>query len=193
MQRIAVVGFQPDADVYKGLCELLTKYPVAHVLLPMNESSLFIKSALKAIADKGAKLDLYISVSAEIEGPMQPEDITICSNPVKEVMRLLNSDDVLALVWDDSMEAHAVLHSMEDLGLEAWDISDGLDPLEIDYEEDDTSEVLYDAMQKSLEVFTENLAAYVTASVLEILSETILQRMKEDEGTKDIMPFDDDE
>jgi hypothetical protein len=107
-------------------------------------------------------------------------------------MRQVEPHDTLAMVWDDSLEAHAVLHSLEDYGLEMWDITDGLDIIEIDYDDDRETEELYDIMTTTLNLFAESLAAYVTSTVLDVLTDTIRERLAEEDDMKDISPFDDD-
>jgi hypothetical protein len=107
-------------------------------------------------------------------------------------MRQIEPNDLLAIVWDDSLEAHAVLHSLEDFGIEAWDITDGLDVLETDYDDEETSDELYAAMVTTLNLFAESLAAYVTSTVLDVLTVTIRERLEEEGNMRDISPFDDD-
>jgi hypothetical protein len=73
-----------------------------------------------------------------------------------------------------------------------WDITDGLDVIEIDYDKDTETEELYDVMASTLTLFAESLAAYVTSAVLDVLTETIRDRLAEEDDMKDISPFDDD-
>lgn len=184
MKKIAVIGFQDDADIEEGLSKLIDKHPNATVYLPLEEMSPFTKEVISTVKNKGAKLNAFISPTSDTEGELLTEDITICTNPVKEIMRMLNSDDILALVWDDSVEAHMVLHSLEDFGMETWDILEGLNPIEVTFHEDDNTDELYEVMVQTLELFAESLAAYVTSAVLDVLSETIRHRMDEDEDSR---------
>jgi hypothetical protein len=191
MKRVAVISFDDNADVTDGLEELLDKYDDIHVMLAVVGNNLFVKSALKAMLSYDVSFTLYVSETEGIEH-IPHESITICSNPVKEIMRHIEPHDVLAMVWDDSLEAHAVLHSLEDFGLEMWDITDGLDVIEIDYDDEDTTDDLYDIMTTTLNLFAESLTAYVTSAVLDVLADTIKNRMEEEDDMKDISPFDDD-
>jgi hypothetical protein len=186
MKKIAVIGFQDNADVEDGLGKLLDKYPDATVYFSLEEITPFVKSILSTVMDKGAKLKAFISASTDTEGELLTEDIIICVNPLKEVMRMLNSDDVLALVWDDGVEAHMVLHSLEDFGMETWDVLDGLNPIEVTFHEEETTDELYEIMVQTLEMFTDTLAAYVTSAVLDVLTETIRNRMEEEDDSKGI-------
>jgi hypothetical protein len=191
MKRIAVISFDEDADVTEGLEQLLEKFDEAHIFLAVASNNNFVKSALKAMLSYDVSFTLYVSETEGIEH-IPHENITICSNPIKEVMRQIEPHDVLAMVWDDSLEAHAVLHSLEDFGLEMWDITDGLDVIEIDYSEEETTNDLYDIMESTLTLFAESLAAYVTSAVLDVLTDTIRGRLAEEDDMRDISPFDDD-
>jgi hypothetical protein len=191
MQRVAVISFDESADVTEGLELLFDKYDEVHVMLAVSSNNNFVRTALKAILSYDASFTLYVSETEGIEH-IPHENIIICSNPVKEVMRQIQSNDVLAMVWDDSLEAHAVLHSLEDYGLEMWDITDGLDIIEIDYDDEDNTDDLYDIMTTTLNLFAESLAAYVTSAVLDVLTDTIKERLAEEGDMKDISPFDDD-
>jgi hypothetical protein len=95
------------------------------------------------------------------------------------------------MAWDDSDEAHMTLHSLEDFGLEMWNIKGTLNPIEMDFTED-TTEELFDAMQESLVGFIDVFAAYIASSVLDTLMDTITARLEQELGTKDINPFGDD-
>lgn len=192
MQKIALISFNPDVDVTDAIEELVERYPYAEFLLPINEYGKFARSALKAVVDTGT-YHLFFSENASIDDyAIHNDDITFCSNPMKEVLRQLNTGDVLGLVWDDSIEAHAILHSLEDFALDMWDISDGLDQIEIDYDDVTDTDKLFEAMTGTLILFAESLAEYVTSAVLDVLTETIRERLEEDETMKDISPFDDD-
>jgi hypothetical protein len=192
MKRIVVVSFDYEVDVSKGLRKLIQKHPDAKILIPIEEYGLFAKSALES-AMKESEFHLYISETAgSLDRVVNAENITFCSNPIKEVTRQITSEDILAIVWDDGIEVHTVIHSLEDFGLEMWDITDGLGVIEMDYDDEESTEELYSVMVTTLNLFAESLVAYVTSSVLDVLSETIMERIAEEEGNKDISPFDDD-
>ena len=191
MQRIAVISFDESADVTEGLELLFEKYDEPHVMLAVSSNNSFVRTALKAMLSYDVSFTLYVSETEGIEH-IPHENITICSNPIKEVIRQVQPHDVLAMVWDDSLESHAVLHSLEDYGLEMWDITEGLDVIEIDYDSDSNTDELYDIMTTTLDLFAESLAAYVTSAVLDVLTDTIRERLAEEDDMKDISPFDDD-
>jgi hypothetical protein len=192
MQKIAIISFDDDVDVSKAVEELAERYPHAEFLLPILEYGRFAKSALKAVIDTGT-YHLFFSETASIDDyAVEADDITFCINPIKEILRQLDTGDVLGIVWDESLESHSVLHSLEDFALDMWDITDGLDPIEIDYSEESETEELFDAMTSTLNLFAESLAAYVTSAVLDVLTDTIRERLEEEGTMKDISPFDDD-
>lgn len=186
IKKIAVIGFQPDADIVEGLGKLLDRHPDATVYIPVEEMDPFTKSVIETVRSKGSAYKPFVATSSDTEETFVGEDFVICMNPIKEIMRMLNSDDVLALVWDDSVEAHMVLHSLEDYGMETWDIMDGLNPIEVTFHEDESTDELYETMIQTLDLFAESLAAYVTSAVLDVLTETIRHRMSEDDDVRDI-------
>jgi hypothetical protein len=194
MKQIAVVSYQEDVDVSKGMAELIAKYPKAKVLIPVERYNIFAKSVLQVVLANDMKFHLFISDESEgiDDAVIKAEDITFCSNPNREVMRQVRPYDVLALVWDDSTDAHIALHTLEDFGLESWDISDGLDMIEIDHA-DETAEELMDAVQDSMAAFIENLSAYVVTTVLDALTQSVNEHIDSIEHQKDISPFDDEE
>lgn len=191
MKKIAVISFEPDADVFRGLDRLIEKYPDAHVMIAVSGDNTFVRSTVKAVVDEAASFMFYVSETEGLE-ELPTNTVTICANPVKEVLREIQAEDVLALVWDDSLENHAVIHSVEDYGLELWDITHGLDPIEVNYDEEDNTDELYEVMVTTLTLFAETLAAYVVSSVLDVLTETIMRRIEGDDDMRDVSPFDDD-
>jgi hypothetical protein len=187
-----LLTFDPSADVYYPLVELLGKEDVSEVLIPVITRGVFTETAINAVKEQGADFNLYVDVETTIDGlEDDSEQITICSNPIKELLNLITPDDILAIAWDDSDEAHMIIHSLEDFGLEMWNIKGTLNPIEMDYTED-TTEELFDAMQESLTSFIEVFSAYIASSVLDTLMDTITARLEEELGSKDINPFGDD-
>ena len=133
MKRIMVFGFD-DTEVSKGLKELLKKHPDAPVFIPVTDNFKFAESAVLTAKEQNHKYQIYFSDAGDEVDQMilGADDITVCVNPIKEILREVASDDVIALAWDDGVHSHLVLHSVEDYGVETWDISDGLDPITID-------------------------------------------------------------
>ena len=165
---------------------------MSEVLIPVITRGIFTETAINAVKEQGIDFKIYLDVETTVDGLEEDSDqIIICVNPIKELLNLITPDDILAMAWDDSDEAHMTLHSLEDFGLEMWNIKGTLNPIEMDYTED-TTEELFDAMQESLSGFIDVFAAYIASSVLDTLMDTITARLEQELGTKDINPFGDD-
>lgn len=192
MKRIVVLPFK-DADVQEGLRRLIQLNPGTTVVLPVAPAlSVFTASSLQVLTETKANYHLFFTDGDEgIDNLiLNAQDITMCNNPMKEILREITSEDVLAMVWDESIEAHLALHAVEDFAIETWNIEEGLEVIEVDFDEDDDTDILYEEMQESLSNFIEAFATYLTAGVLDVLSKTIEAKIKEDEGKKGINPFD---
>ena len=190
MKRVVVLQFK-DGDVQEGLRRLINLNPESVVVFPVIDLPQFTTSAMKALEETNAKYHLFFTDSSEnIDNlVVKAHDITMCSNPLKEILREITSEDVLAMVWEDSIEAHLALHAVEDLAIETWDIEDGLEVIEVDLDEDDESDILYEEMQEALSAFIEAFATYITNGVLNTLAKAVEERLREDLGKKDIDPF----
>lgn len=191
MKRIIVLSFK-DGDVYEGLRRLIALNEDAVVVLPVMGLPTFTATAMKAIEETKAKYHLFFTDSTEGIDKLilNAHDITMCSSPLREIMREITSEDVLAMVWDDSVEAHMALHAVEDFAIETWNIEDGLDVIEVDYDEDD-SDVLYAEMQEKLSEFIESFSEYIMAGVLGVITKAVQERIAEEEGKREINPFED--
>lgn len=191
MKRIVVLSFK-DGDVEEGLRRLIALNPEAVVVLPITGLPKFTSTAMKAIKEAKAKYHLFFTDSTEGIDKLilNAHDITMCSSPLREIMREITSEDVLAMVWDDSIEAHMALHAVEDFAIETWNIEDGLDVIEVDYDDDD-SDVLYAEMQEKLSEFIESFSEYIMAGVLGVITKAVQERIAEEEGKREINPFED--
>lgn len=192
MKRIIVLSFK-DGNVTEGLRRLIALHPDAVVVLPVMGLSTFTSSAMEAIRETKAKYHLFFTDSTEnIDGLiLGAHDITMCANPMKEVLREITADDILAMVWDESIEAHMTLHAVEDLAVETWNIEDGLDVIEVDYDDDSESDLLYAEMQEKLSDFIESFSEYIMNGVLDVLTKAVQERLAEEAGKREINPFED--
>jgi hypothetical protein len=192
MKRIIVLPFK-DGDVYDGLRRLIALNEDALVIFPVMGLSVFTETAMKAIQETNAKYHLFFTDNTEDIDKLilGAHDMTICSNPIREILREVTSEDILGMVWDDSIEAHLALHAVEDYAIETWSIEDGLDFIEIEDDEVD-SNVLYEDMQEKLSEFIEVFSEYIMTGVLEALTHAVQERLEEEEGKKDINPFEED-
>lgn len=188
--NIAVISFE-DVCVDEGVTQLLEKYGKGvNVFIPVtgNENH-FAESVMGICKEHGVRTTCFIANASDIDHILVgADDIVITDNPVKEMIRQITLNDVLGIVWDNSPMAHFVLSAVEDFGIETWDITEGLDQIEIDYS-DEPVEIIRERMVESMNVFVEHLADYVMTSVLDILSEEVAKRIMEDE--KEIDPFKD--
>jgi hypothetical protein len=196
--KIAIISFQ-DIDVTNGIDDLFDKYGVEEttVLLPiLKRDKLFTQSVIDACLDHGVKVHCFFTSAEGLDHILnKADDITVIDNPVKEVLLQLNTGDSLGLVWDDSPQAHFALHTVEDLALDTWDITDGIDVLEIDQDDfsDMSNKELHDSMHKHLGMFVDLLASFVASTVMDSLSEAVAAHIEDSENKRDISPFRDDE
>ena len=190
MKRIIVLPFK-DGNVKEGMRRLIQLNPDAVVLFPVMELPKFTASLVKVLEETKAKYHLFFTDGSEgmDDLVLKAHDITLCMNPLKEIVREVTAEDTLAMVWEDSIEAHLTLHAVEDLAVETWNIEDGLEPIEVDFDDDDESDMLYEEMQEALSNFIEAFATYITNGVLNTLSRAVEERLREDMGKKDIDPF----
>ena len=185
--NILVVSFK-DVDVSIGLDQLVKKYPNAKVCFPVTGDDRFFQSVVQVCQDNNSTVHCFLPEMGEDVQvfPMDKNQVTVASDPIKEMLKNVTSEDVLALVWDDSIECHLALHSVEDYGLESWDITEGLDPIEIDYAEDDIQSEMFTDMMDSMQDFVEKMTLYVTANILESLNQVIGENL---DRLHDIDPF----
>ena len=191
--NIAVISFQ-DVCADEGMLELINKYgkdKELRVLLPVTGSeNHFAESVMDVCRDHSVKVTCFIVNAIDIDHILlNADDIVITDNPVKEIVRQITTEDTLGIVWDDSPQAHFILHAIEDFGIEVWDITEGLDQIEVEFTE--SQEDVYKAMMDSMAIFVEHMADYIMTSVLDVLAETVAKRIEED--GKDILPFKDDD
>ena len=180
-----------DGDVQDGMRRLIQLTPEAVVVFPVVEMPIFTESMVSILEETNAKYHLFFTDGSDgIDSlVLKAHDLTMCSNPIREITREITAEDILAMVWEDSIEAHLTLHAVEDLAIETWNIEDGLEPIEVEFDDDDESDVLYEEMQDALSNFIESFATYITNGVLNTLSKAVEERIREDMGKKDVDPF----
>jgi len=191
--NVAIISFE-DICIEEGVEKLIEKYGKdINVFLPVTgKENHFAESVIDICKAYDVKVTCFITNAMGIDHLLiDSEDIVITDNPVKEIIRQISINDAIGLVWDDSPQAHYILSAVEDFGVDVWDVTDGLDPIEIDYD-DKSSDELYDNMAVSMMAFVHAMSEFVTSSVLDALSESIAERLQESEG-RDISPFGDDE
>jgi len=195
--KIAIFSDE-NLDVSKALDQLITKYSEQspEVIFPVKKNyDEFSQSVIRKCLENRVKVTAYFKDATGLEHILkQADDISITDEPIQEVLRQLESKDAVGIVWTDSLNDHLVLHSVEDLALDVWDITDGIDPIEIDdpFSDMDT-EHLHDAMHKTLEVAIDMMAAYIASTVMESISESVMDHIINQIEKKNISPFEDNE
>ena len=192
MKRISVVSFQ-DIDVSDGLEQLVMMYDDPFILFPITKNRIFVESVWNVIKKHGVEFHAYFSESSDFTDTILSgsKHFTKVSSPIKEVIKMINiPEDVLAIAWDDSPEAHTVLHSVEDYGVETWSILDGLDVIDVDSapEDMDEDEVL-DLIEDTFMGLVELLAGYITTKVVTLLTQEVNAHIDNMEGRNDVDPF----
>ena len=192
MKRISVVSFQ-DIDVSYGLEQLVMMYDDPFILFPITKNRIFVESVWNVIKKHGVEFHAYFSESSDFTDTILSgsKNFTKVSSPIKEVIKMINiPEDVLAIAWDDSPEAHTVLHSVEDYGVETWSILDGLDVIDVDSapEDMDEDEVL-DLIEDTFMGLVELMAGYITTKVVTLLTQEVNAHIDKMEGRNDVDPF----
>ena len=177
MNKIIVISYV-NTDVSIALEELALKLPDHELVIPVTDDDVFVRSAVGVAQKLKRPYDLFFSESSNLfnEVSQGAESTTLCSSPLKEVIRYITSNDTLAIAWDDSVEAHMTLHSVEDFGVEAWNIDGLLEHIHISSGE---PEDLYEEMQDAFSAFIEVFAAYIAAEVIEVIGKTVEQTLLE--------------
>ena len=196
--KIAVFS-SVSKDVSQGIHALIDKYalhsPEVHFPISVGNET-FVMSIINTCKERKVKTVAYFPNAVGLDHMLkEADDLVIVDIPSKEIIRQLNTDDAVGIYWTDSIEDHIITHSLEDLAIEIFDITDGLDPIELDVNplEDMDEEDLHDAMHMHLGAFVDLLAAFVASTVMNSLSEAVAQQLADELGKKDFNPFKDDE
>jgi len=196
--KIAVFS-EDDLDVSLGIDQLLTKYSEQspEVLFPVKTNyEYFSQSIIRKCLENQVKVTAFLSDATDVGHIIkQVDSFVVCEDPVNDLLRQLSTGDAVGIVWTDSLTDHLIIHTVEDLALDTWDITDGMDPIEMDensflgMDPDD----LHDGMHKALGVFVDMMSAFIASTVMESLGQAVVQHLNEQVDKKDISPFDDEE
>ena len=196
--KIAVFS-DDDLDVAEGIDQLLTKYSEQspEVLFPVKtDYDDFSQSIIRKCLENQVKVTAFLSDATDVGHIIkQVDSFVVCEDPVNDLLRQLSTGDAVGIVWTDSLTDHLIIHTVEDLALDTWDITDGMDPIEMDenpflgMDPDD----LHDGMHKALGVFVDMMSAFIASTVMESLGQAVVQHLNEQVDKKDISPFDDEE
>lgn len=198
--NLGVFSFK-DKDVSKGLKELLDLMEMEEeitVFMPLLKPlPKFFESVIKCVKEShNVKLKcFFVSAEGYDQYLKYADDLVVAENPVKEILRNLTPEDEIAVVWDDSPQSHFVLHSVEDLAIEAWDISDELKSLDSEMAATELdSEELHDELLATMGKFVDLMCAFVANAVMESLGQAVAEHImmsEEDLDKRDFNPFDD--
>jgi hypothetical protein len=188
-----------DLDVSVGLDLLITKYAEQspEVIFPakVNQDD-YTQSIIRKCLENSVKVTMYFKNAEGLDHLLkQTDDFILCEDPVQEVLRQLTLGDAVGIVWTDSLTDHLVVHNVEDLALDIWDITDGIDSIEMD---DDpfigmNPDDLHAGMHKAMDVFIDMMAAYIASTVMDSLGQAVMEHLLDQEDKKDISPFDEQE
>ena len=193
--KIAIFSTE-NLDISKGIDQLITKYSEQspEILFPVKVGQDdFSQSVIRKCLENRVKVTIYFKDATNLDHLLkQADDITICDEPVNEVLHQLSPGDAVGIVWTDSLEDHLVLHTLEDLALDVWDVTDGIDQIEIDdvFESMDPDD-LHDAMHKTFGILLDMMAAYVATTVMDSLGQAVMEHL-ENQLRKNIHPFDEE-
>ena len=188
--KIAIFS-EHDKDAHEGTLQLLTKYASKspEVIFPVTEENFnFAKSVAQLCKQLGIQTTAYTDHEFTLSDLQE-----YSSYPNLSVLHQLNVGDAVGIMWTDSEEDHFVLHNVEDLALDVWDISNGLSVIESHSIGPLDADALRDAMMDSFEEFVDIMATYVAAQVLNSLGQAVEEHLRDVIDKKDISPFDDGE
>lgn len=194
--KIAIFS-EENFEITDGIDQIITKYAEQspEVIFPVKPGQDdFSQSVIRKCLENRVKATVYFRNAFGLDHLLkQADDFVVCDDPVQEVLRQLTLGDAVGIVWSDSVTDHVILHMVEDLALDVWDVTDGLDPIELD--EDPfismDADELHEGMHKAIRVFADMMAAYIANTVMESLGQAVAQHLDEQDNKKDISPFDD--
>jgi hypothetical protein len=139
--RLLIVGTADDVDVTMGLRMLLEKKAVTAIIIPE--------------AEPNETHDQIIVVSAEKNIPV------VQTGTVAELIASRDEVDLIAIAWDESDEAFETVVDLAGGKNEVWDITDGLNIIDIE------TEALEEHLTHVIEEFTDALVAIVYKMVID--------------------------
>lgn len=139
--RLLIVGTADDVDVTMGLRMLLEKKEVTMIVIPGGEPN--------------ETHDQIIVVSAEKNIPV------IQKGTVGELIASREETDLIAIAWDESDEAFETVVDLAGGKNEVWDITDGLNIIDIE------TEALEEHLSHVIEEYTDALIAIVYKMVID--------------------------
>lgn len=188
--KIAIFS-DKDLDAREGALQLLTKYASKspEVIFPVTEKNQRFATSIITLCKQ-----LGITTTAYSDHEDTLADTTeYASDPVISVIHQLTVGDAVGIMWTDSDDDHFILHSVEDLALDVWDITAGLTAVETHSMSGLDPDHIRDVMLEAMEDFVDILATYVAATVMDSLGKAVAEHLAEALDKKDISPFGEEE
>ena len=182
--------------VHQGMTELLENHPDAEVLVPCTPTD-YSEDVVRALHDSGRKFTLFLP--EKLEPRFRDDSSTVlkatevaavvrrCEDPLREALWELGPGDVLATVDDGSERFMEAVSQTEDLGLDIWDLADGLRPVEYDplSDECDTLAEVQEAMLVLMDAMVHHITHSLTDNMVDRLDETLKLLGMDDEEEED--------
>jgi hypothetical protein len=188
--KIAIFS-ELDKDAHEGALQLLTRYAnkSPEVIFPVSEDNQqFATSVGNLCKQLGIRTTAYCSHEFSLA-----DEVEYADDEVVAVLHQLEKGDAIGILWRDSEYDHFVLHSVEDLALDVWDITKGLSAIEHSSLGPLDPDALRDAMMDSFEEFVDLMATYVAATVLSSITQAVEENIRDMVDKKDISPFDEEQ
>lgn len=188
--KIAIFSEQ-DKDAHDGALQMLTKYASKspEVIFPVSANNQkFAASVANLCKQLGIHTTAYTSHPFTLA-----DEIEFAEDEVTAVIHQLEKGDAIGIMWTDSDHDHFILHSVEDLALDVWDITEGLATVESHNTLPLDPDALRDALMDSFEEFVDVMATYVAAMVLNSIGQAVEESLLDMLDKKDISPFDESE
>jgi hypothetical protein len=187
--KIAIFSVD-DKDAHDGALQLLTKYASKspEVIFPVSANNQMFAASIATLCKAlGIKTTAYSSHEFTLADETEYAD-----DEVMAVIHQLQKGDAVGIMWNDSEDDHLVLHAVEDLAIDVWDITEGLAAVESHPMGALDPDALRDAMMDSFEDFVDLMATYVAATVLNSIGQAVEENIIDLLDKKDISPFDDE-
>ena len=188
--KIAIFS-EKDKDAREGTLQLLTKYASKspEVIFPATEET---RTFTTSIINLCKQLGITTTAYSDHEDTLA-DTTEYSSDPVISVIHQLTVGDAVGIMWTDSDDDHFVLHSVEDLALDVWDITAGLTAVETHPVSGLDPEHIRDVLLEAMEDFVDLLATYVATTVMDSLGKAVAEHITEALDKKDISPFGEEE
>lgn len=201
--NIAVFSFKNN-DYSENIVDLFDQYGDENltVLVPIiTPLPKFLEGIVKAVTERKKTfpetvLKFFFTSAEGYDSYLKyADDLIVTDGPMKEILRHLTTEDMVGIAWTDTAPCHYILHSIEDLGIEALDISNDLMPIETDdFDFELDGEELHDRLLDTMGEFVDLLAAFVANTVMESLGQAVAEHLlnaEHESDKKDFNPFKD--